>query len=78
VAAYGRRRCELGRERELAGELRGVVKSDGLAFYRLEAKGEAVGQWLAQGAAYKVSNGGGCAAWRDAGLPATVRPRRWR
>jgi hypothetical protein len=61
----------------LAGELRGAVESDSLAFYRPEAKGEAAGWWLPQGAAYKVSNGGGCAAWRGAGLPTTVRPRRW-
>jgi hypothetical protein len=57
----------------LAGELHGAVESDSLAFYRPEAKGEAAARWLAQGAAYKFSNGGGCAAWHRAGLPATVR-----
>jgi hypothetical protein len=55
-----------GREMEVAGELRGAVESDGLAFYRTEARGEAVDWWLS-GSSQERSNGGRCAAWHSAG-----------
>jgi hypothetical protein len=47
-----------GREVEVAGERRGAVESDDLAFYRPEVRGEAVGRWLAQASSQEHSNGG--------------------
>jgi hypothetical protein len=50
--------ASFGMEMEVAGERRGVVESDDLAFYRPEARGEAVGWWLAQASSQELSNGG--------------------
>jgi hypothetical protein len=68
VALRARERGEVGRGAVLRWRATAAVRR----------RGWAAGWWLAQASSQELSNGGHCAAWRGAGLPAAVRPRRWR
>jgi hypothetical protein len=50
-----------------------AVEGDGLPFYRLEARGDAAGRWLAQGARRSSVMARVRAAWHGAGLLVRLR-----
>jgi hypothetical protein len=49
--------ASFGREMEVAGERRGAVESDGLAFYRPEARGGGDRSVVGTGSSQELSNG---------------------